>query len=80
MDDSNLAVTRHHDLGDVPGWVDMNPTGLPELAEPTKTPRNFNENTCFRTKYVRGQKSLLGPSRTLSRGFQGWGRTAPEKL
>ncbi len=26
-----LITTRHHEVGEVPGQVDMNPTSLPEL-------------------------------------------------
>ena len=27
------AITRHHGVGEVPGSVGMNPTGLPELSK-----------------------------------------------
>ena len=32
-----LAITRDHGVGEVPGYVEMVPTSLPELPKPSRT-------------------------------------------
>ena len=50
-----LAITRHQEVGEVPGYVEMIPTSLPELPktlqDPGKLPKtNVLEPEYFQTK------------------------------
>ena len=45
---SFLVITRSHELGFARNLVKMNPTALPELSKPSRTPRSLKNMRVFR--------------------------------
>ena len=48
-----LVITRYESIGEVPGWVEMNPTSLPELSKPSRTLGNLQKSKFLKTKVFR---------------------------
>ena len=43
-----VLITRHHGAGQVPGWVEMKPTDLPELFNPSRDQGNLKKPKFWR--------------------------------
>ena len=59
------AITRHHGVEEVPGLVEMDPTGLPKISKPYRTPGicqtcMFDNPNTFRKKGNTFFASVLG--------------------
>ena len=48
-----MIITRHHEVGQVPGVVEMNPTSLPELFKQLRTFKTIRKPNLLETKKIR---------------------------
>ena len=60
------AITRHNEVGEVPGWMHMNYMILTELPKPSRTPGHFNTSTVDSK-----QDPLLGPFKGGNKEYNG---------